>query len=137
VIRVVYSFFVSGLPKAQPRPRTTKTGHVYNPDTAKEWKEVIMTSILGHRKPRIDEPVFLTVSFFFPLPKRLQKADVGHLIPHTVKPDSDNLLKAVMDAFTDAGAWKDDALVFAHAVDKWYTRDKVGARIIVKAGFHS
>jgi len=33
-VKTVYSLFVSGVPKAQPRPRLTASGKVYNPHTA-------------------------------------------------------------------------------------------------------
>jgi Holliday junction resolvase RusA-like endonuclease len=108
----------------------TKTGHVYNPDTAREWKETIQAHFLISRKPQITVPVYLKVSFYLPRPKRLNR-ETGN-IPHIAKPDVDNLLKSVMDALTDAGAWKDDSLVFATAADKWYARENTGARIIVK-----
>jgi crossover junction endodeoxyribonuclease RusA len=109
----------------------TKTGHVYNPDTAKEWKETVMAAFLMHRKPQITEPVSLTVSFFLPRPKSMK--DPGRFVPHTNKPDADNLLKALQDAVTDAGIWTDDALVFASSVDKWYAREAIGAKVIVEA----
>jgi Holliday junction resolvase RusA-like endonuclease len=110
-----------------------KTGHTYNPNTAKEWKETIQTYFMLHRQPQIEGPVNLSVSFFLPKPKRL--VGVDRSIPHVSKPDADNLLKAVMDAMTDAGIWRDDSLVFSISVDKWYARGEPGAQIIVKVGF--
>lgn len=40
--------------------------------------------------------------------------------PHTAKPDADNLAKAVLDAMTRAGAWKDDSQVSSLRVMKYY-----------------
>jgi Holliday junction resolvase RusA-like endonuclease len=59
----------------------------------------------------------------------------GRYMPHTKKPDADNLLKAVMDALTDAGIWQDDALVFRTEAAKWYASDETGARIVIETGF--
>jgi Holliday junction resolvase RusA-like endonuclease len=129
-MEIVYSLFVPGLPKAQPRPRMTLSGHVYNPDTAKDWKATIKDYFMIYRKPVIINPVVLGVLFFFPRPKRLLNYE---LYPHTSKPDSDNLLKAVMDAMTDAGVWKDDAQVYGHNAEKYYSQSPSGVRIIVKA----
>jgi Holliday junction resolvase RusA-like endonuclease len=131
-METVYNAFISGLPKAQPRPRMTKTGHTYNPETAREWKDTVKAHFMIHRKPQINEPVRLEALFFLPRPKRLMKTDGP--VPHTVKPDADNLLKAVMDAMTEAGVWKDDALVYGVSVEKWYSGTCTGARITVKAG---
>jgi Holliday junction resolvase RusA-like endonuclease len=111
----------------------TKAGHAYNPDTAKEWKGAVQAYFMMHRKPQINEPVSLSVSFFLPRPKRM-KGDDNIPLPHAMKPDTDNLLKAVMDAMTDAGVWKDDAQSFAISADKWYAsaESRVGAQIVVR-----
>jgi Holliday junction resolvase RusA-like endonuclease len=108
-------------------------GHVYNPNSADAWKETIKAYFLIYRRPPITEPVHLRVSFFLPKPKSL-KIEEGRDTPHVKKPDVDNLLKATMDAMTDGGVWKDDALVFATSADKWYAREKTGAQIIVETG---
>jgi Holliday junction resolvase RusA-like endonuclease len=108
----------------------TSSGHVYNPDTAKDWKATIKDYFRLYRGPVITDPVFLEVLFYFPRPKRLMNIAVK---PHTSKPDSDNLLKAVMDAITNASVWKDDAQVYGHHVEKYYSQAPSGVRIIIKA----
>lgn len=98
-------FWVAGAPKAQPRPRMTRKGHVYNPSSANEWKERIMWRAResGVRKPLIG-PVKVTLSFVLS-----GKKDGA---PHITKPDADNLEKALLDSLTAVGAWHDDAQVF-------------------------
>jgi hypothetical protein len=54
-------------------------------------------------------------------------------VAHGAKPDLDNLQKAVMDAITNVGIWKDDALVFKVEAEKWYCADNIGAQIIIEA----
>lgn len=39
-------------------------------------------------------------------------------LPHTERPDVDNLVKAILDAMTRAGVWKDDAQVWLLTVSK-------------------
>jgi Holliday junction resolvase RusA-like endonuclease len=105
-----------------------KTGHVYNPETAKEWKETIKAAFLPRRKEAIDGAVQINITFFMPRPKSMK--DTGCFIPHIKKPDADNLLKAVMDALTDIKVWRDDCLVFAPFVIKQYaTGSETGAQI--------
>lgn len=41
------------------------------------------------------------------------------LLPHTVKPDADNLVKSLLDSMTRAGVWQDDAQMFDLRVRKW------------------
>jgi Holliday junction resolvase RusA-like endonuclease len=129
-MKTVYDFFISGAPKAQPRPRMTKTGHVYTPDSAKLWKEIVSSEFIMRRQPLITNPVRLTVNFFFPVPKKMK--NVSDYLPHVAKPDADNLVKAVMDAMTDTGVWSDDSLVYSSIVEKWYYRGRSGARIKVE-----
>lgn len=130
LMKTIYDFFISGEPKAQPRPRMTKTGHVYTPDSAKAWKEVVSAEFIVRQQPVIVLPVRLTVCFYFPFPKWVKESS-GYF-PHTRKPDADNLLKALMDAMTDAKVWTDDALVFSSCAEKWYQRNRSGAAIRVE-----
>ena len=127
----MYHLFVDGIPKAQPRPRMTARGHVYNPDSADAWKEEIKAAFLPFRRPPITGPVHLQVSFFMPCPK-----GKGYMVgaPHVKKPDTDNLLKAVMDSMTQASVWIDDAQVFKTTAGKWYATNRTGALIIVETG---
>jgi len=127
-----YFFTVHGIPKPQPRPRMTKSGHVYTPDSAKAWKELIIAECLrwkNCKKTVIDKPVKLSVVFLFPFPKRVKNPD--EYVPHAGKPDTDNLLKAVMDALTTANIWTDDALVYSSLAEKWYYTGESGVRIKV------
>jgi len=133
-MKILYSLFVDGIPKAQPRPRMTARGHAYNPGSADAWKDAVMSAFLPCRCGRtITEPVSLRVKFFLPSPKK-GKQEWGH-VPHAKKPDLDNLLKAVMDAMTEARIWKDDALVFETQASKWESGRRTGAQIIVETRF--
>jgi Holliday junction resolvase RusA-like endonuclease len=98
-------------------------GNFYNPPTADSWKKAIQSVFLMNRKPPITAPVYLTVQFFF------HKTSCLHGIPHTVKPDKDNLEKAVMDALTAIQIWKDDCQVYGGNTEKYWTPGKAGARI--------
>jgi len=129
--KILYQLFVSGNPKAQPRPRMARNGHVYNPHTADSWKEEIKAAFLSCRKKTITGPVSLTVRFSLPVPQSMKMAN-SVPVPHTKKPDTDNLLKAVMDSLTAVGVWKDDAQVYETFAGKYYTGRKTGAQIIVE-----
>jgi Holliday junction resolvase RusA-like endonuclease len=129
-MKAVYNLFVNGIPKAQPRPRMTAAGHVYNPNSADAWKEIVRTAFNAFRRTPLTNPIRLRVSFFLPRPKAM-KGEAA--VPHVKKPDVDNLLKAVMDAMTNAGVWKDDALVYVTEAGKWYAQGKkTGAQIMVE-----
>ena len=61
---------------------------------------------------KADGPILVRASFAFRRPKAHARAN-GELRAaaprhHTQKPDIDNLLKAVLDACTQIGLWRDD-----------------------------
>jgi len=131
-MKTIYQLFVNGLPKAQPRPRLASNGKVFNPHSADAWKKEIQAAFLACRRETITTPVSLTVKFYLPAPKSKNKNDMESM-KHNVKPDLDNLLKAVMDAMTGVEIWEDDALVYKIQSEKWYTPIKTGAQIIIEA----
>jgi Holliday junction resolvase RusA-like endonuclease len=90
----------------------------------------VTAQCLANRKPVITQPVKLTIQFYFQAPKSARKHNGDY--PHPVKPDTDNLLKAVMDAMTQVQVWMDDAQVYSSSAGKFYTKGKTGARIKVE-----
>ena len=142
--------YVLGEPKGQPRARSTAfmskagkmTSRVYDPGTADGWKYAITAEAAkncgGTGTWMTDGPVALQVLFRMPRPARLntKKALAGMTAPfhrHVSKPDLDNLLKAVMDALTPIGIWKDDAQVWKIEATKRYAgpAEMPGANITV------
>lgn len=134
-----YSFRVNGTPKAQPRARATmRGGHagVFDPGTAAEWKARVALAARPYRPDQpIAGPVAVTIDLFFPRPKRLCRARDPHgRIRHTAKPDRDNCEKAILDALTQDGWFRDDSQVCAGAVSKWYHEigGRPGAVIVIE-----
>lgn len=140
------SFFVSGEPKGQPRPRAfaRKMGNgkfcarVFDAGTAEAWKSAIAAEAAQHKPAApISGPVRLRIAFYLARPKghyiagkqeRGLKADAPRW--HTGKPDADNLAKAVMDALTQCGwFWGDDAQVAILTASKSYADSGTGALI--------
>lgn len=132
------SFFVPGEPKGQPRPRAFAfhgKARVFDPGTAEHWKSQIALAAKQKLKTPFAGPVRLDLTFYFPRPKKHYKRDV--LRPdapgyQTTKPDADNLAKAVMDALTTLGAWKDDTQVAELIVRKFYIRNSLGCQIEIE-----
>ncbi|GMO51791.1 MAG: hypothetical protein Pg6C_16730 [Treponemataceae bacterium] len=126
---LVYSIFVEGEPKAQPRPRKGKYGNFYNPSTADAWKQTVQAAFLVQgKKPMIQGRAIISISFFFHKSTGLG----GKVTPKTTKPDADNLLKPVMDALTKISIWKDDCQVDISGVERFWTPGKSGAGIRIE-----
>jgi Holliday junction resolvase RusA-like endonuclease len=134
-------FIVEGVPKAQPRPRAfvnraTGRASVYDAGTAEHWKSQIAEAAREHLPDKpLDCPVAIDIKFAMPRPKRLmRKKDPGGAMPHTSKPDMDNLAKAVMDALTQLGMWLDDSQVYEQRASKRYAfkGGRVGASVLIQ-----
>jgi len=118
------TFFVAGIPKGQPRPRAfaRKMGdkfvaRVYDDGTAENWKSKIAEAAKPHIAGFVgfDGAVSIVMNFFMPRPKSHFRSNGqlkdGAPIWVTKKPDGDNLEKAVCDALTQLGIWRDDSQV--------------------------
>lgn len=126
------SFFVPGLPVAQPRQRVAVVGgrarnytpgsspvHAFKAAVRLAWPDAAIAA----------GPVKVWMAFTFPRPKsKTRKTNVAEF--HTTKPDVDNLFKSVADALTGL-AWRDDSQIAVAEVEKFVAGDdcKVGVWI--------
>jgi Holliday junction resolvase RusA-like endonuclease len=127
---------IPGVPVAQPRVRSAlirgdgrrppRIRH-YTPDSANSWKLTITAHILrAMLTRRMSYPVLDAVQvdrvYVFDRPARLltAKSERGP-IPRPIKPDLDNLDKALFDALTAAEFWADDAQVVGGTAVKVYS----------------
>jgi Holliday junction resolvase RusA-like endonuclease len=116
------SFYVSGDPKAQPRPKAFArnmggkyVARVYTPGTAEGWKSAVAEAAKKAGLQKFTGAVSLDLRFNFKRPKSHFRSNgrVKESAPfyHTQKPDADNCYKAVADCLTVVGAWDDDSQV--------------------------
>lgn len=125
--------FVPGVPV----PQGSKTAFVVgkravvtdaNAKALKPWRALVKAAAveaLHGREPLVDEPLVVSVEFRFVRPKSVRRE-----LPH-VKPDVDKLLRAVLDALTDAHVWGDDSQVVKAAAEKVYAPS---AGVLVRVG---
>ncbi|MDP6942737.1 MAG: RusA family crossover junction endodeoxyribonuclease, partial [Myxococcota bacterium] len=96
---------IPGPPVPKGRPRFTVRGgraRTYtDPKTVQYEHRVAWTISAATRSRELapsGTPVRVDVLAVFPRPKRLQRQkDPAGLVPHTVRPDLDNVVKAVLD----------------------------------------
>ena len=128
------SFFVPGTPAAQPRVRMVRSnGHVYTPRSADAWKAAVRVAWRAQQQEPLEGPVRLGLQFAMPRPAShtTSRGAMTKSAPaaHICKPDIDNLAKAVMDALTDAGAWRDDCQIVELTIGKHYSHVPTGCTI--------
>jgi Holliday junction resolvase RusA-like endonuclease len=112
----------------------TFVARIYDAGTAEGWKGCVAQAA----KPflpiaPIDLPVRVEILFLMPRPKaHFNSKGLRPEAPQmfTGKPDCDNLAKAVCDALTLLGMWKDDALIWDLKVTKSYDANP-GAQIAI------
>lgn len=136
---------VYGTPKPQPRPRAfaRKFGkkwqaRVYDASTAEGWKAQIAEAAKPFLTAApLSGPLRVDCEFYMPRPKYHFRKD-GTLKPkaprwRSIKPDRDNLDKAVLDCLTQLGMWQDDGQVCDGRVPKLYetTMEPAGVEITI------
>lgn len=133
-----FDVLVSGIPKAQPRPKAFRRGNkvgVYNPKSADAWKASVKRAVAkAWNGQPYGGPLKVVIGFLLPRPKaHFLKSGLreGAPVHHASKPDVDNLAKSTLDALTDLGVWFDDSQVANLELVKVYSSGP-GARIILR-----
>lgn len=121
---------IAGAPVPQGSVRPNGHGGVYyaNATRLRPYRDRISLAIKELLGPNHDPwlgAVLVTVTFVFERPKSHFKADGVTLTPRapldmTVPPDTDKLVRAVGDALTQSGIYKDDAQVIQWTAAKEY-----------------
>jgi Holliday junction resolvase RusA-like endonuclease len=121
-------FRIPGLPVAQPRQRhriATFGGRArainYTPakDPVNSFKaSARLAAAMAYRGAPLDKAVAIEVVFVFARPKSVPKRDGTARLPHTSKPDLDNVMKALLDALNGV-LFMDDSQVNIARIEKW------------------
>ena len=122
-------FIVEGKVQGKARARTFfnhNTGRMQSitPEQTKSYEELIRWSYKASGGKYLGEqPIELSVKAFYPVPQvfnkeKKQQAITNRIRPMT-KPDTDNILKVVLDALNGV-AYYDDKQVISIVCEKWY-----------------
>ena len=124
---IQYTFIVPGNPHAKHRPRFSRySNHAYT-DASDHSYERYVKECFRYKYP-LAEPIETAVSVcvvaYFKIPVSTVKSKRALMetetYPHTVKPDADNVLKAVLDGCNGI-VWLDDRLVSDVSIQKRYS----------------
>lgn len=138
------TLFVPGIPAAQGSKRHVGGGRMVEMSKRlKPWRATIAAAVIDAgwaTDPILTGPVSLTAAFLMPRPKhhyrtgrnaQTLKANAPVMVDKA--PDLDKLVRAVCDALTQAGAWRDDSQVAEISTYKRYIEvgEEPGVRISV------
>ncbi|WP_099300128.1 RusA family crossover junction endodeoxyribonuclease [Pediococcus pentosaceus] len=116
---------IPGVPVAASRPQVPRFGSPYYKEPYKSYKKAVRKVI---EEQYADEPVrgalCVQIKFYRSVQKSVSKVErqrrLSGLHRPTMKPDIDNLFKAVTDACTGI-VWKDDNQIVSTKSDKFYS----------------
>lgn len=121
------AYVVLGHPVGQPRATPVRRGKrawmIEAPSThgIHSWKQTVREAVQGAEPYPEGLPLRLWLSFKFSRPQRILNKEPEAVLPHVVKPDCDNLAKAVQDCLNGI-LWHDDRQIAKLIVDKSYCR---------------
>lgn len=106
----VREFIVYGKPRGKGRPRRARSGHFYTPATTRAYEELIQKAYRTACPSA--EPLTGAVAMKVTINDRLPKSTPKKVVAqsYTVKPDIDNVIKAVLDGLNGL-AFVDDVQV--------------------------
>lgn len=125
----VLTFSMSGTPRAKGRPRTTVRGGfatVYTDAKTKKYEASVadLSRKAMREKPPISGAISVSLRFRMPIPKSETKpvkaAMAAGEVPHTSKPDIDNLQKAILDGMNGI-VFVDDSQIVRSFTTKVYS----------------
>lgn len=119
-------FIIRGKPTGKGRPRFARNGHCWTPDKTVAYEREIKLAYweaYGRRHFSADKALAVEIVLYYVRPKSMTKAkrlmaQRGILRP-VVKPDVDNVAKAILDALNGV-AFADDRQIVQLSCEKWY-----------------
>ena len=130
---------IYGEPIPQGRPRFTKTGHTYDPQRSRNYKQLVRFWVTQHLKKipgwkPYEKALCVDLTFFVGIPsswskKRRIMASGGIIKPIVKNGDIDNMVKSVLDA-NNGLLWADDCIITDLSARKRYTGEL--ARVVIK-----
>ena len=122
---------IYGEPIPQGRPRFTKTGHAYDPDRSRNYKQLVRFWVTQHLKKIDDWKPFenalcVDLTFYMGIPSSWSKKKRIQAIQGQIRPtskrlgDLDNMVKGVTDAISGL-VYVDDSQIVNLGISKYYS----------------
>lgn len=117
-------FTIPGVPQGKERPRFTRSGIAYTPKRTKDYEKMVAWAYeCEAHGAKLTGSIRANIVAIYPVPrswsKKKQEEAINNRVLPMVKPDLDNVAKAVLDALNGI-AYIDDAAVTDLTICKRY-----------------
>ena len=136
------SIDIEGDPFAKQRPRASRKGRfitVYTPRETKNYEKKVRTKYVSMYKDfQLTGDLTAKIEGIFKVPdsasKKKQQEMIDGIIPHTKKPDCDNIGKICLDALNGT-AYEDDSTINTLIISKKYGENPMAKITIIENKF--
>jgi Holliday junction resolvase RusA-like endonuclease len=116
-------FKIEGQPQGKGRPKFTRDGHCFTPKATREYESLIAEEYKAAKGELLDGYIRVNIKAYYKIPKSTTKINRGKIeagiIKPAVKPDVDNVVKAILDGLNGV-AYHDDSQVVYVDAEKFY-----------------
>ena len=116
-------FKIEGQPQGKGRPKFTRDGHCFTPKATREYENLIAEEYKAAKGETLDGYIRVNIKAYYKIPKSTTKINRGKIeagiIKPAVKPDIDNVVKAILDGLNGI-AYHDDSQVVYVDGEKLY-----------------
>jgi Holliday junction resolvase RusA-like endonuclease len=119
-------FKIEGQPQGKGRPRFTKSGHAFTPQATRDYEFLIASEYKESKGEMFDGNVRVNIKAYYKIPKATTKEKRGlierGLLKPAVKPDIDNVIKAILDGLNSVAYHDDNQVVYVDG-EKFYAEE--------------
>lgn len=116
-------FKIGGQPQGKGRPRFTRSGHAFTPQATRDYEKLIAEEYKAAKGDTLDGYIKVNIKAYYKIPKATSKEKRGMiergLLKPAVKPDIDNVIKAILDGLNGVAYHDDNQVVYVDA-EKFY-----------------
>lgn len=123
--QLFFTFDIEPVPQLRPRVSSRPYVRVYDPPKVKNFKNLLRSlAVNQYARPPLLGPLSVSLTFYRPVQKSISKTErelrLSNRSKPVVKPDTDNYVKATLDALNGV-LWNDDAQIVKIMGEKRYS----------------
>lgn len=115
-------YIINMAPIPWARARLGKTGRFINKQKLEQFSFGLLVKSQHNNEPLFARPINIDITFFMKQPEGWSQTKKDSFNVHGSPPDTDNLIKFVLDALTDI-CYSNDCIVFSINAKKLYDRN--------------